>query len=73
MGKGSGEQLAAQAAELARGQVRQVGPGDGGPDHRQGGRIGVGQVQRLVPGLELGLVDEDTFDRVVKPETMLGR
>ncbi len=24
-------------------------------------------------GLELGLVDEDTFDRVVKPETMLGR
>ena len=24
-------------------------------------------------GLELGLVDEETFDRVVKPETMLGR
>jgi fumarate hydratase class II len=24
-------------------------------------------------GLELGLVDEATFDRVVKPETMLGR
>ena len=24
-------------------------------------------------GLELGLVDEDTFDRVVKPETMVGR
>ena len=24
-------------------------------------------------GLELGLVDEDTFDRVVKPEKMLGR
>ena len=25
------------------------------------------------PGLELGLVDEATFDRVVKPENMLGR
>jgi fumarate hydratase, class II len=24
-------------------------------------------------GLELGLVDEETFDRVVKPETMIGR
>ena len=24
-------------------------------------------------GLDLGLVDEETFDRVVKPETMLGR
>ena len=24
-------------------------------------------------GIELGLVDEETFDRVVKPETMLGR
>ena len=24
-------------------------------------------------GLALGLVDEATFDRVVKPETMLGR
>jgi fumarate hydratase class II len=24
-------------------------------------------------GLELGLVDEETFDRVVKPETMVGR
>ena len=24
-------------------------------------------------GLELGLVDEETFDRVVKPEAMLGR
>jgi fumarate hydratase class II len=24
-------------------------------------------------GLELGLVDEATFDRVVKPETMIGR
>jgi len=24
-------------------------------------------------GLELGLVDEETFDRVVKPESMLGR
>ena len=24
-------------------------------------------------GLELGLVDEETFDRVVKPEKMLGR
>ena len=24
-------------------------------------------------GLELGLVDEDTFDRLVRPETMLGR
>ena len=24
-------------------------------------------------GLALGLVDEETFDRVVKPETMLGR
>jgi fumarate hydratase class II len=24
-------------------------------------------------GLELGLVDEETFDRVVKPENMLGR
>jgi fumarate hydratase class II len=24
-------------------------------------------------GLELGLVDAETFDRVVKPETMLGR
>jgi fumarate hydratase class II len=24
-------------------------------------------------GIELGLVDEATFDRVVKPETMLGR
>ena len=24
-------------------------------------------------GLELGLVDEETFDRVVKPEMMLGR
>jgi fumarate hydratase class II len=24
-------------------------------------------------GLELGLVDADTFDRVVRPETMLGR
>ena len=24
-------------------------------------------------GLELGLIDEETFDRVVKPETMLGR
>jgi fumarate hydratase class II len=24
-------------------------------------------------GLELGLVDEATFDRVVRPETMLGR
>ena len=24
-------------------------------------------------GLDLGLVDEATFDRVVKPETMLGR
>ena len=24
-------------------------------------------------GLELGLVDEDTFDRVVKPEKMIGR
>ena len=24
-------------------------------------------------GLELGLVDEATFDRVVKPETMVGR
>jgi fumarate hydratase class II len=24
-------------------------------------------------GIELGLVDEDTFDRVVKPEGMLGR
>ena len=24
-------------------------------------------------GLELGLVDADTFDRVVKPEKMLGR
>jgi len=24
-------------------------------------------------GLDLGLVDEETFDRVVKPEAMLGR
>jgi fumarate hydratase class II len=24
-------------------------------------------------GLELGMVDEETFDRVVKPELMLGR
>ena len=24
-------------------------------------------------GLEMGLVDEETFDRVVKPEKMLGR
>ena len=24
-------------------------------------------------GLELGLVDEETFDRVVRPETMIGR
>jgi fumarate hydratase class II len=24
-------------------------------------------------GLELGLVDEATFDRVVRPETMIGR
>jgi len=24
-------------------------------------------------GLELGLVDEETFDRVVKPESMVGR
>jgi len=24
-------------------------------------------------GLELGLIDEETFDRVVKPETMIGR
>jgi fumarate hydratase class II len=24
-------------------------------------------------GLDLGLVDEETFDRVVKPENMLGR
>jgi fumarate hydratase class II len=24
-------------------------------------------------GLELGLIDEETFDRVVKPETMTGR
>jgi fumarate hydratase class II len=24
-------------------------------------------------GLELGLVDEKTFDRVVKPEVMIGR
>jgi fumarate hydratase class II len=24
-------------------------------------------------GLDLGLVDEETFDRVVKPESMLGR
>jgi fumarate hydratase class II len=24
-------------------------------------------------GLELGLVDEETFDRVVRPEAMLGR
>ena len=24
-------------------------------------------------GLELGLVDEETFDRMVKPEKMLGR
>jgi fumarate hydratase class II len=24
-------------------------------------------------GIELGLVDEETFDRVVKPENMLGR
>ena len=24
-------------------------------------------------GTELGLVDEETFDRVVKPENMLGR
>jgi fumarate hydratase class II len=24
-------------------------------------------------GLDLGLVDAETFDRVVKPETMLGR
>jgi fumarate hydratase class II len=24
-------------------------------------------------GLDLGLVDEETFDRVVKPDSMLGR